>query len=81
MKRIIINESQANSVFGLNESAGANDTMLIVADKIARQIAFNDIWEILSDSRLIESWYEEYDRVYRNSVEHEGTEYPYEIFL
>jgi len=80
MKRVIINEKQANSVFNLKESAGANDTMLIVADNIARQIAFNDIWEILSDTSLIESWYEEYDNVYRNSVEYDGTEYNYEIF-
>lgn len=80
MKRIIITESQANGIINLNESAGANDTMLIVADKIARQIAFNDIWEILSNSSLIECWYEEDDRVYRNSLEYEGIEYPYEIF-
>ena len=81
MKKIIkISESQMNSVFNLVESAGVNDTMFAVADKIARQVSFNDIFEILSDIRLIENWHEEYDETYNNSVEYDNEIYRYYIY-
>ena len=69
-----------NSVFNLVESAGVNDTMFAVADKIARQVSFNDIFEILSDIRLIENWHEEYGETYDNSVEYDNEIYRYYIY-
>lgn len=52
-----VNRILKNNVINLSESAGVNNTMFIVSDKIARQIAFKDVYEIFSDTRLIESWH------------------------
>jgi len=79
-KVVRLNESQVDRLFIIQESSGVNDVMFKVADLIARQISFKDIFEILSDIRLIENWHEGYDRTYNNEVDYEGKTYRYEIF-
>lgn len=79
-KVIKINESQVNRLFTIMESSGVNDAMFKVADLIARQISFSDIFKILSDTSLIEDWHDGYDTTYDNEVEYEGETYNYSVF-
>ena len=79
-KVVRLNESQVDRLFIIQESSGVNDVMFKVADLIARQISFRDIFEILSNVRLLDNWHEEYDETYKNEVEYDGKTYPYEVF-
>ena len=75
-----VNRILKNNVINLSESAGVNNTMFIVSDKIARQIAFKDVYEIFSDTRLIECWHDDYGNTYDNKIEYDGEIYSYELF-
>lgn len=79
-KVIKINELQANRVFLLNETNGVNNEMFEVADKIAKDIAFNALNDLFDNEDIFDDWVNDYDETYRGSVEHNGSNYSYEIF-